>query len=258
MGNPLKRWLQTRYIGQNAVILDEIVSTNYFAKELLSKNPKNGTVIIAKKQTGGRGQRSNVWISPEGGLYYSCIINAKAEEKITLITLACGLAVSDTVNEIASVKSTVKWVNDVLIGGKKVAGILLESRLRADKATLIIGIGLNVNSSAKDLPLELQSSSTTLMDETSRQYDINKVAAILSNNIEKYLELYSAGNFKLLKSILLQKSETFGKTITVNEPNRKVEGVVIDINDNGELMLQSFDGKIYCFSSNLNIVYKDN
>jgi BirA family biotin operon repressor/biotin-[acetyl-CoA-carboxylase] ligase len=98
MNNPMKEWLSTSYVGQNTIVLDSLESTNDYAKDLLTENPPNGTVILTKTQTKGRGQKTNVWASPEGGLYYSCILNAQQDDKLTMITLICGIACHDAIN----------------------------------------------------------------------------------------------------------------------------------------------------------------
>jgi BirA family transcriptional regulator, biotin operon repressor / biotin---[acetyl-CoA-carboxylase] ligase len=257
MNNPLKPWLKTAYIGHNVIKLDSIESTNNLAKDLLTKNPPNGTVIISKIQEKGKGQSDNCWVSPEGGLYYTCILKAKSDEKVTLITLACGVACCYAIADISRIQPELKWVNDIHVKGKKLGGILVESRVRGKNIHLITGIGINVNTKLQDLPENLQDTSTSMVNETGQEYDLDQLAALLSNQIEIYFEMYKAKNYKLIRSLWLKNSRHFAKRIRFPVPEGTAEGIFIDINDYGELIVQAFDGKQYALSSSNNLVYLD-
>ena len=255
MHNPLKEWLETNNIGQNIIILDNIDSTNVYAKDLLNHKPPTGTVIIAKTQSGGKGQKSNYWDSPEGGLYYTSILPAISHERITMITLTVGLACQEAILETTGLNTKLKWVNDILYNNKKIGGILVESRIRGNNAILIIGIGINVNTKIDDLNPELKAFSTTILNETSTHNDVFKLAAIISNKLEKYFDLFNSQKYNLIKSLWIKNSDTIGKKVELIYEGNNYEGLVIDINNQGALNIQSMCGKQFFILDNKNITY---
>ena len=253
--NPLTTWLDNEFIGHNAIILNDVESTNDYAKQLLSTNPPNGTVIISKMQNNGRGQKANSWVSPVGGLYYSCILNLNIHERLTMLTLACGAACHEAIDELTTLNANLKWINDIEFNNKKVAGILLESKARADKATVIIGVGINVNTNLEELPPEIREKTTSLQKETSKQFNILQLAALVSNYLEEYLHTFEDENYNLIKSLWIQKSRTLGRRIQFGPEDQRLEGVVIDINTYGALIVQGIGTKQYKLTSNVGVVY---
>jgi len=242
------------YVANHVIYLDEINSTNDYAKSLLNSNPANGTGIIAKKQTNGRGQQDHNWSSPEGGLYYTCILNTNLIQNITMITLACGLACHDAIVELTGLNTYLKWVNDIMVNKKKLGGILVESRVRGDNTKLIIGIGINVNNKLTDLPNNLKNITTTLFEETLNYYYIQDFVRILSDKIEEYFELYKSENYKLIKLKWLQHSNILGKIVKTAYNGYKREGIVIDIEDSGALIVQEFNGNIHYIINSSEII----
>jgi BirA family biotin operon repressor/biotin-[acetyl-CoA-carboxylase] ligase len=236
-------------------MLDEVDSTSNYAKELLNSEPPNGTVIISKKQSAGRGQQTNSWESPEGGLYYSCIVEAKQDERLTIVTLACGIACQQAINELTGISPKLKWVNDIEINNKKAGGILVESRSRGKKSHLIIGIGLNVNNNPAELSGNIKNNATSLKQESEQEFDILEIAAILSNTLEQMYETYQSGEHKRIKSLWLKSSKTFGQFVKFTFNGEAKEGIVIDISETGELIIQAMDGAPYYLQSNRDIVY---
>lgn len=255
MDNPLKYWLQTDFIAQNTIVLGDIDSTNDFARQLIATNPPTGTVIISRTQTKGRGQKHNIWASPDGGLYYSCILHSNNHENLTMMTLACGIACRETISELSNLNSTLKWINDLEFKNKKLGGILLESRIRSNNVALVTGIGINVNTPLDALPQELKESTTSLLIETGTTYDIYRVAAVLSNHLEKYFKMFEEKNFKMIKSLWLKYTSTLGKTAIFNTPGGQKRGLVIDINEQGALIIQSLDGNQYTLADNTGVSY---
>lgn len=255
MENPLKPWLENTFIGHNLVIMESVDSTNNYAKRLLSKNLPNGTVILAKTQSRGRGQQKNYWASPEGGLYYTCTINSQYNNRLTMLTLACGIACHEAIYNLSQLTTSLKWINDIEYNNKKLGGILLEARVRGKKVNIIIGIGINLNTPITALPPDLQASSTSIYEETSLNYDIYQLAALLSNSLEKYFNIYNSKNYNLIKSHWIKNSNVLGRKIKFNNSNRQIEGLIIDLDDQGGLIIQGFDGKEYSSTNNLDIVY---
>lgn len=253
--NPLTPWLDNEFIGHNTIILNDVESTNDYAKQLLSKNPPNGTVIISKTQNKGRGQKTNSWASPVGGLYYSCILELNIHERLTMLTLAFGAACHEAIDELTMLNTNLKWINDIEYNNKKLAGVLLESKARSEKATVIVGVGINVNTNLESLPPELREQSTSLQQITSKQFNILQLGALVSNYLEEYLHTFEDENYNLIKSLWIQKSKTLGRRIQFGPQAQRLEGVVIDINTYGALIVQGTDGKQYKLTSNVGVVY---
>lgn len=257
MNNPLTSWLQTKYIAQNVIVLDHVDSTNNYAKELITSEPPDGTVIIAHRQVAGKGQLDRNWYSPEGGLYYTCLNKLEAPDGLSMFTLAVGLACHEAINDLCGIKTTLKWVNDIEINGKKLGGILTESRTRGFSSHLITGIGINIHLDTHLIPEELKDKITSLNIESNREINKFELAAILSNSLEKYINLFNENQIKLLKSLWIKNSNTLGRKVVFKDNEQDVAGLIIDISNFGELVIQSYQGKQYLLSSNIGLAYID-
>ena len=139
--------LNTEYIGKNLYIYKEVSSTNTVAKFLSMNGAENGTVVISEKQTKAKGRSGKSWESPLGGVWLSIILNPNVDHsKIPLITLATGVAVAKTLENIGVENPEIKWPNDIMINGKKVCGILTEAVAKFNTIeSVIIGVGIDAN-----------------------------------------------------------------------------------------------------------------
>jgi len=165
---------------------NQLDSTNRLAKELAAEGKPTGTVVLAVSQSAGRGQYGRAFTSPVGGLYFSLILEPTLPpERLSLATLATGLACRSVLHRVFQLHPDIKWPNDVYLGGKKVAGILCETVLTPlpppSKAKVIIGVGMNVNTRRKDYPEELQPIITTLFEELQVTVDLDR---LLNNLLE--------------------------------------------------------------------------
>ena len=178
-------------------IHQEVESTQDLAKEMALFGEAEGLAIMAFKQTGGRGRFGRTWISPVGkNLALSILLRPGVRPKeMPLLGLMAAIAVAETVETQGLSRAELKWPNDVLVSGKKLAGILPEAGMMGDSVKyVIIGIGLNVNSEISDFPPELQHSVTSLFMCTSRQWDLVDIAKELLKQIEDlYKRVHSEG-----------------------------------------------------------------
>lgn len=184
--NLYKNNLSTNFIGKSIQYYPKLDSTNTKAWELVSENTENGTVIIADNQLKGRGRQSNKWISiPGKSLTFSIILYPNVlPNQINLYSLIAGLAITDCLIDY-DIQAQLKWPNDILINGKKVGGILCESKISGGVIkSLVIGIGLNVNEKTTNLPEELRDKATSLTIESEKQYKLEKLLANILNNLE--------------------------------------------------------------------------
>lgn len=178
-------------------------STNRLAKEQVTSCAPAGTVIWAGMQEGGRGQYGRTFASPRGGLYFSLILQPDLmPETLPLITLVTGLACRDVLFEQCEVETRIKWPNDLYLGEKKVGGILCENffdtRPTPMKPTVIIGVGVNINTRLRDFPEELQPLVTTLHERTGKTIDLEYALDCFIQKITTYVEGLPAKKDSLL------------------------------------------------------------
>jgi len=167
----------------------KISSTNEKAKELAREKIKSWTVILAKKQTKGHGKSKSFWFSPEGGLYFSIILPKSTIEDLQTLTILAAFAVAKTIKERFSLEPTIKLPNDVLLGQKKVAGILTENVVGKNVKLSVMGIGLNTN--IKKFPQELKDIATSLNIELGKRVNNRRILKQIVQEIKNQLKIIS-------------------------------------------------------------------
>ncbi len=237
---------KTAEIGKKIIYLQEVSSTNEYAKKIASEMPE-GTVVIAKKQTKGKGRKNRRWASPEGGLWLSVILKPDVEAKdIPKIVFVGALAVVDTLAEFG-IEAGIKWPNDVWVDNKKICGILTEGRLGE---FVILGIGLNVNN---DIPSELIGSATSMRLLLGRELNLDKVLWTLLGNLERWYKLIQERKFSIVMSAVKDKCFILGRWVEVINDESKVEGEVIDIAEDGTLIIQTSKGLMKIFYGDISL-----
>lgn len=222
---------------------NETDSTNKKAKELAQKNEPEGTIIIAKIQKQGRGRFNRIWQSPEGGLYFSIILKPKIKtEKSTLLPLVSALSVCKTIESICDLDVKIKWPNDVLINGKKICGILLESDSDRNKINFIIlGIGINLNIDTNSLSKDF--NATSLSYEFGINLDFYDFFKKLLMNLDKYYKIFNNHDFNQILFEWKKNSDTIGKKIVIKTSNEEIKGKAFDVDENGFLVIQTDSGE---------------
>lgn len=236
--------LNTELIGRNFIYSEEIDSTNTF---LINKNNKfnsDGTVLLAEKQNTGRGRKDRVWYSAKGqNLTFSVLLTNKKYlgDKFNLINFAASLSVANAIENLYQLRTELKWPNDVLVNGKKIAGILLESISQGNKIErLVIGIGVNVNQVMFQGNFNLPPTSIKL--ETNESIDRERLLAELLNTFEEIL--YKLDN--LSNEVIRDwktKCRLIGEKISIIENEKVKYGIFDDLDENGFLLLKN-KGKI--------------
>lgn len=225
---------------------DTVPSTQNVIREKLESGSaiEEGYVAVANVQTKGRGRHGRNWQSGEGNLYCSVLLKPEnaAPEKIGLVALAAGLAILHTLKPFISNKNIrIKWPNDVLVEGKKISGILIEST-SGEKPTFIVGIGINIKSS----PIE----GSICLDEISKQNETRET--VLNDILEKLSEFYRQwknGEYESLIEAYKSYSFDKGQEISVKLPDRTHKGRYSDIDLNGNLILEKEDGSLVSITS---------
>jgi BirA family biotin operon repressor/biotin-[acetyl-CoA-carboxylase] ligase len=222
---------------------DALASTNSTARSLAVAGAEEGTAVVAALQQQGRGRFDRTWQSPRGGLYLSLILRpTTAGEKTSLLTFVAALAVTHTIRSY-HLPARIKWPNDVLVHGKKIAGILLESELRgAQVSYVIIGIGVNLNTSLADLSAEVRSTATSLSNEHGATIAYDEFLSTFFHQFDRFYQLFSVGDFNQIIEAWKQQSDILGNAIKVRTMNGIIQGIAVDVDQAGFLLVKSPDG----------------
>jgi BirA family biotin operon repressor/biotin-[acetyl-CoA-carboxylase] ligase len=242
----VKRVTQTRLLGQVVHYWDTVDSTNAALSRLVKEGAVEGTVVLADTQTQGRGRLSKPWFSPPGvNLHMSVLLTPPIQLKeARFLTLIGSLAIADAI-EAQGVKAQVKWPNDVLVADKKIAGVLAEVQAHDGSVKhLILGMGVNLNidrASMNRLFADAATEATSLHEALGRTVDRSEFTALLLERLEKYYFDFLAGG----KRTILQEwgSRSFlGRRVSVREEGMHVEGIAMDLDDDGCLVVTLDDG----------------
>lgn len=219
---------------------DTIDSTMYEAVRLAEAGCPTGTAVVADEQTAGHGRFGRKWHSRRGdGLYVSVVLRVGlAPADLPVVTLALGLAAADAIAELAGVECDLRWPNDVLIGGRKCAGILTE--LHGD--AVVAGIGINVNHAA--FPGELAAIATSLRIATGREHSREDLLNILLDKVGYGVKLLTTeGRGPILDLFAASSSYVRGRRVTVELPEGEVTGTTDGLDDAGFLLLRRDNGE---------------
>lgn len=238
--------IPTEFIGKTVLFFEELDSTNSKASELARDGAAEGTAVIAESQQKGRGRLGRTWHSPTGvNIYTSVILRPKTPPQATqTITLAAAIALAEAIEGSSGIRPAVKWPNDLLINGKKVAGILTEMSSEADRVNhIIIGTGINVNIDPATLPDDLRLPASSLMEETGREINRTELIRNLYSSLEKwYKVLLTEGSSGIVEA--WKKYFTLvGKEVRI-EGFKSVEGICLGIDSSGALLIKDRSGAI--------------
>ena len=227
--------------------LPVVDSTNRLALELAREGAAEGTVVFADCQTKGRGRLQRVWQSPPGcNLYASMVLRPDiAPADAARITLTAGVAVAEMISIVCCEGVGLKWPNDVLIGGRKVCGILTEMKTTGSALdVVVVGIGLNVNIAAEDFDPAYRETVTSLWEETGRSFSREDVAVLLCDHFEKWYQIFLREGFAPVLERWLVRSAMTGSRVRVLFHGEVQEGVVVGIDPDGALLLEDEHGAV--------------
>jgi BirA family biotin operon repressor/biotin-[acetyl-CoA-carboxylase] ligase len=233
--------LATRFIGHEVSCYPSLPSTNDVAKTRSQEGAKEGMVIIAEEQTAGRGRIKRRWLSPRGGIALSIILYPPLDYLSSLIMVA-SLAVAGSIERVTGLKAQIKWPNDVLVNGKKVCGILVESDVRGNKVDYaVIGIGINANLKLSEFP-QIAPMATSLSQELGRDVSRREIVRSLLAEAERlYLALLEGDSvFKQWRERLV----TLGQEVQVSSAEATYKGIAESVASDGSLLLRQPDGNL--------------
>ncbi len=242
----VSRGLKTKYIGHTIHFYEEVESTNNTAKKFVEQDVKDGTIVIATKQTAGRTRKHDGWVSPEGGVYMTMILKPDVSlEEASKLTIVTGVAIAETLHDEFNLNVGIKWPNDILIGKKKICGILTEAVADYDKLkAVLVGVGIDVNINESDIPKSLRDKATSVKEEYHVEYNRADILRVFFKIFEDLYEEFKNGNFKHIVAEWRRLSSTAGHHVKVYKHGKAIFADAVGIDNNGALIVELEDGSL--------------
>lgn len=229
----------------NVEVVEETGSTNSDALERGRAGAAEGLVLIAGSQVAGRGRLNRSWLgSPGGSILCSVLVKPQLDpEHVQLLTVAAGLAARDALRAAAGLDADLKWPNDLMSGGRKLGGILTESVIGHDSVEFcVVGIGLNVNWPAADIPEEIAEIATSVSAELGRDADRSAILKSFLANFEDHLATAEQSPSHLIREYK-ENCATIGKRVKVATAGGTIEGYASGIDGHGRLLVSDEDAE---------------
>jgi BirA family biotin operon repressor/biotin-[acetyl-CoA-carboxylase] ligase len=243
----LARLHKTKIIGRDIRVFEQTTSTNDVIEKLARDGVKEGVAVFAESQTKGRGRLGRKWISPaHKGLWFSLLLRPNLRpQEATKLTVASATALRRAIHFETGLNPEIKWPNDILIRGRKVAGILTEMSAELDRIQhIILGIGVNVNTSASEFQPELRKLATSLKIESGRTILRADLATAILHELDCDYAQVCAGGFMALVDEWEAHCTTIGRNVTVQIGGRRLRGRAESLGDDGALLLRTEYGRL--------------
>jgi BirA family biotin operon repressor/biotin-[acetyl-CoA-carboxylase] ligase len=237
----------TLVVGRDIRVFQQTHSTNDVIEKLARDGVREGVVVFAESQTGGRGRLGRKWYSPAGkGLWMSVLLRPHFPPDLaTQVTVAAAISVVRAIRCVTGLSPQIKWPNDLLLAGKKVAGILTELRAELDQIRyLILGLGINVNLAGDEIPAELQPIATSLQEAAGSPIDRPALAAAVIQELDDDYARLTAGNFDAIADEWEQQCATIGRNIILQRGDRSLAGRAEALDADGALLLRTRHGHL--------------
>jgi len=245
----VQKKLQTQFIGRKMHYLENTPSTNWVGKQICSEGDMegiHGLVIIAEEQTGGIGRMGRSWVSPSGGIWITIVLKPGIPiDHVFMVTMAGSVAVARAIRKEFDLGALIKWPNDILIGNKKVAGLLLELSAEADTIHhCLVGIGIDVNVTLNQFSPDLQKEITSISTEVGHEIDRTTFLARILKEFENRYLLIESGEYEAIIREWKSLSCTLEHRVHITTMKNSFEGEAIDIDEFGALIIRKDNGKI--------------
>ncbi|MDD1673311.1 MAG: biotin--[acetyl-CoA-carboxylase] ligase [Methanomicrobiales archaeon] len=245
----VQRILRTAFIGHEMRYYEKISSTSAVAKDLtVQQDPSSlhGAVIVAEEQTGGTGRLGRAWVSPGGGIWTTIILKPRIPiDRLFMLTMVGSLAVVRAIKKVVDIGALIKWPNDIYIGDKKVGGVITE--LSAEGPIVhyvLVGIGVDVNVTLRNLPPGLRESATSLSAELGHEVDRVILLATFLREFELRYNQVESGEYDTIVREWKSHSWTLEHRVRIHLGTRVFEGDAIDIDDYGALIVRKDSGTV--------------
>lgn len=236
-----------KVIGRDIRVFEETSSTNDVVEKLARDGVKEGAVVFAEAQSRGRGRLGRRWLSPpRKGLWFSVLLRPELQpQSATQLTVASATALCRAIREQTTLRPEIKWPNDILLGGRKVAGVLTEMGAELDHIKhLTLGIGLDVNLAAQEFPPELRRIATSLRAELGHPVNRIDLAASILRHLDGDYARIRAGQFAAVADEWEAQCGTLGRRVTIQAGARRLTGQVESLDDDGALLLRTEHGHL--------------
>ena len=243
----LSRLGKTKSIGRDIRVFQETTSTNDVVEKLARDGVKEGVAVFAEAQTKGRGRLGRKWISPaRKGLWFSVLLRPDLRpQAATQLTVAAATALARGIQQVTQLHPQIKWPNDILMHGKKVAGILTELSAELDHIKyVILGIGVDVNLNESDLPADIRKVATSLKMEANREIRRADLAAAILRELDHDYQRICRGDFQSVCHAWQERCITLGKMVKIRIGDRIITGHAEALDDNGALLLRTEHGHL--------------
>jgi BirA family transcriptional regulator, biotin operon repressor / biotin---[acetyl-CoA-carboxylase] ligase len=244
-------------IGCDIRYFHEVDSTQRVAAALAEQGADQGTVVIAERQTAGRGRLGRSWHSPPGvNLYMTVILRPRMSlAAVPQLSLVAGVAVAEALETIAPKLVALKWPNDVWLAGRKAGGIIAEAVTDAsqERLSVLLGIGLNLNLRWEEIPPELRDKATSVLITTAREVDRVQFAAKLLSMLELRYHEAEFGGFAAVRAVYERYFALNGRRVTVIDGSKTTSGVVRCLDSDGALILDSKDGPLRILTGDVSL-----
>ena len=240
----LESRMDTRWAGHPVTYYEVLDSTNLRAKLDAEKGAPQGTLVVADMQTAGRGRRGRSWSSPAGtNAYFTLILKPDFEpDKASMLTLVMAMAVAEGIREACGLEALIKWPNDIVVGGKKVCGMLTELSVQQEYIQHVV-VGAGVNVGIQEFPPEIADTAACLEEECGRRVPRAQLIVHIMKAFEKYYEKFMETlDFSVLKEAYDNRLVNCGREVCVLDPKGEYTGISRGINSVGELLVELPDG----------------
>jgi BirA family transcriptional regulator, biotin operon repressor / biotin---[acetyl-CoA-carboxylase] ligase len=235
--------LGTRLIGRHLRWHESLPSTNDLALRLTEIPVPEGTVVLADEQTAGRGRMGRRWVSPRGGIWLSVILRPRLPaDQVAVIGLVTAAAAAGAVRRVTGLSARVKWPNDVLVDGKKTAGILAEAA--PSPGWIVVGIGINANIPADALPPDTVHPATSLEAALGHAVDRKALIREMLRELERGYDLLKSRGAHAALRRWREMADTLGRQVRVETPGGILEGIAQDIDETGALLVRTEGGRV--------------
>jgi BirA family transcriptional regulator, biotin operon repressor / biotin---[acetyl-CoA-carboxylase] ligase len=239
--------LDTIRVGKRIVLLDHIGSTNTEAFRLAEDGAEDGTVVIADSQHHGKGRLGREWLSPPGVNIYCSVILRPPIPPVSAyqMTFLSAVAVARVVEQTVPLMPRIKWPNDILLNGRKIAGLLNEMSAETEKVNFVIlGIGVNLNMSEQQFPENLRHPASSLMLESGSEVERKTFFTTLIKELDTLYDSYLRSGDEPVRKEWVHRCDMIGKSVAVSGPNTMISGTVTGVDEHGALLVRLSDGSI--------------
>lgn len=251
----IREGMRARVVGRRVHLAEEVDSTNSWALQRALKGAEEGEVFLADAQRAGRGRVGRSWFSPPGSnLYMSVLLRPKLPpSKVPLLGLCGATAVAEALRDLG-LDPEIKWPNDVLLGGKKVCGVLAEAHTEADRVLFVVlGIGINVNMDPEQFPEELREQATSVKAELGRAVDRNALARAVLEALDGLYASLGKGDYAGVLARWKAFSRVEGREVIIEALGERIEGVVQGVDEDGALWIKTPQGSRRVLSGDLRV-----